>query len=139
MDYIIRKLRKPKMETQEAINQCMCFVELTVKEDSVARGEAHFRDQEFPSSNQSVFIDPENTTTKLQVVSELMRSYELVKENCGDLYPCLFIREANPSDVCQGRLGDDWFLSTVVVLTEASHISKVIITPQYNEEGVYMV
>lgn len=139
MDYITRKLRKPKMETQEEINQRMRSVELAVKEDLMARGEAHFTDQEFPPSNQSLFIDPENPTAKLQVVSEWMRSYELVKENCGDLYPCLFAGAANPSDVCQGRLGDCWFLSAVAVLTEASRISEVIITPQYNEEGVYTV
>ena len=136
MDYIIRKLRKPKMETQEEINQHMRSVELVVNEDLVARGEAHFTNQEFPLSNQSLFIDPENPTAKLQVVSEWMQSYELVKENCGDLYPCLFAGATNPSNVCQGRLGDCWFLSSVEVLIEALCISKVIINPQYNEEGV---
>lgn len=39
----------------------------------------------------------------------------------------------------QGRLGDCWFLSAVAVLTEASCISEVIITPEYNEEGIYTV
>jgi hypothetical protein len=36
-------------------------------------------------------------------------------------------------------LGDCWFLSAVAVLTEASRISEVIITPEYNEEGIYTV
>eukprot|EP01018_Ginkgo_biloba_P017061 Gb_09128 [translate_table: standard] len=139
LDYITRKLRKPKMETQEEINQRMRSVELAVKEALAARGETHFTDQEFPPSNQSLFVDPENPTAKLQVVSEWMRPNELVKENCRDLYPCLFAGAANPSDVCQGRLGDCWFLSAVAVLTEVSRISEVIITPQYNEEGVYTV
>lgn len=39
----------------------------------------------------------------------------------------------------QGRLGDCWFLSAVAVLTEVSRISEVIITPEYNEEGIYTV
>lgn len=39
----------------------------------------------------------------------------------------------------QGRLGDCWFLSAVAVLTEVSRISEVIITPEYNEEGIYAV
>lgn len=39
----------------------------------------------------------------------------------------------------QGRLGDCWFLSAVAVLTEVSRISEVIITPDYNDEGIYTV
>jgi hypothetical protein len=39
----------------------------------------------------------------------------------------------------QGRLGDCWFLSAVAVLTEMSRISEVIITPAYNEEGIYTI
>lgn len=39
----------------------------------------------------------------------------------------------------QGRLGDCWFLSAVAVLTEVSRISEVIITPEYNDEGIYTV
>lgn len=36
-------------------------------------------------------------------------------------------------------MGDCWFLSAVAVLTEVSRISEVIITPDYNEEGIYTV
>lgn len=39
----------------------------------------------------------------------------------------------------QGHLGDCWFLSAVAVLTEASRISDVMITPEFNEEGIYTV
>ncbi|KAK6163781.1 hypothetical protein DH2020_000645 [Rehmannia glutinosa] len=97
VDSFTRRLRKPRMETQEEINLRMRSVELAVKEALLARGEPHFTDQEFPP------------------------------------------RTANPSDVCQGRLGDCWFLSAVAVLTEVSRISEVIITPDYNEEGIYTV
>ena len=36
-------------------------------------------------------------------------------------------------------MGDCWFLSAVAVLAEVSRISEVIITPEYNDEGIYTV
>ncbi|KAG5566156.1 hypothetical protein RHGRI_001930 [Rhododendron griersonianum] len=134
-----RKLRKPRTETREEINQRMLSVELAVKEALCARGDTHFTDQEFPPNDRSLFVDLEHPPSKLQVVSEWMRPTEIVKENNLDCRPCLFSGSANPSDVCQGRLGDCWFLSAVAVLTEVSGISEVIITPEYNEEGIYTV
>ncbi|KAJ9153323.1 hypothetical protein P3X46_026773 [Hevea brasiliensis] len=139
MDSFARRFRKPRVETQEEINQRMLSVELAVKEALSARGETCFTDQEFPPNDQSLYVDPENPPSKLQVVSEWMRPGEIVKENRLDSCPCLFSGSANPSDVCQGRLGDCWFLSAVAVLTEVSRISEVIITPEYNEEGIYTV
>ncbi|KAG8387378.1 hypothetical protein BUALT_Bualt02G0015100 [Buddleja alternifolia] len=139
VDSFARRLRKPRMETQEEINQRMRSVELAVKEALLARGEPHFTDQEFPPSDRALFVDPDNPPPKLQVVSQWMRPIEIVKEKHLDSSPCLFSGAANPSDVCQGRLGDCWFLSAVAVLTEVSRISEVIITPDYNEEGIYTV
>lgn len=75
----------------------------------------------------------------LQVVSGWLRPEEVMREQERDSKPCLFSGTANPSDVCQGHLGDCWFLSAVAVLTEASRISDVMITPEYNEEGIYTV
>ncbi|MBA0851502.1 hypothetical protein Goshw_020885 [Gossypium schwendimanii] len=138
VDSFARRYRKPRIETQEEINQRMLSVELAVKEALSARGEMHFTDNEFPPNDQSLFIDPRNPPLKLQVVSEWMRPAEIVKGHL-DSRPCLFSGAANPSDVCQGRLGDCWFLSAVAVLTEVSQISEVIITPEYNEEGIYTV
>lgn len=139
VDSFTRRLRKPRMETQDEINQRMRSVELAVKEALLARGEVQFTDQEFPPSDRSLFVDTVNPPPKLQVVSEWMRPKEIVKEKHLDSAPCLFSGSANPSDVCQGRLGDCWFLSAVAVLTEVSRISEVIITPDYNEEGIYTV
>lgn len=139
VDSFARRLRKPRMETREEINQQMLSVELAVKEALSARGETHFTDQEFPPNDQSLFVDPENPPLRLKVVSEWMRPTDMVKESYLDAGPCLFSGAANPSDVCQGRLGDCWFLSAVAVLTEVSRISEVIITPEYNEEGIYTV
>ncbi|KMT14308.1 hypothetical protein BVRB_4g070930 [Beta vulgaris subsp. vulgaris] len=139
VDSFSRKLRRPKMETDEELNQRMLSVEMAVKEAVVARGEKHFTDQEFPPNNQSLFVDPGKPPLKLQVVSEWMRPKEIVKEGRVDSRPCLFSGSANPSDVCQGHLGDCWFLSAVAVLAEVSRISEVIITPEYNEEGIYTV
>ncbi|KAJ7955438.1 calpain-type cysteine protease DEK1 [Quillaja saponaria] len=139
VDSFTRKFRKPRMETQEEINQRMLSVELAVKEALSARGESYFTDQEFPPNEQSLFVDTENPPPKLQVVSEWMRPREIVQRSHLDCPPCLFSGAVNPSDVCQGRLGDCWFLSAVAVLTEVSRISEVIITPEYNEEGIYTV
>ncbi|XP_022987996.1 calpain-type cysteine protease DEK1-like [Cucurbita maxima] len=139
VDSFTRKFRRPRTETCEEINQRMLSVELAVKEALSARGEMHFTDEEFPPNDESLYVDPKNPPSKLQVVSEWMRPVELLKEGRIDSQPCLFSEAANPSDVCQGRLGDCWFLSAVAVLTEASKISEVIITPRYNEEGIYTV
>ncbi|GFY99001.1 calpain-type cysteine protease family [Actinidia rufa] len=139
VDSFARKLRKPRIETREEMNQRMLSVELAVKEALSARGETHFTDQEFPPNDRSLFVDLEQPPLKLQVVSEWMRPTEIVTENNLDCRPCLFSGPANPSDVCQGRLGDCWFLSAVAVLTEVSGISEVIITPEYNVEGIYTV
>ncbi|XP_051113651.1 calpain-type cysteine protease DEK1 [Andrographis paniculata] len=139
VDSFARRLRKARVESQEEINQRMRSVELAVKEALLSRGEPHFTDQEFPPHDRSLFVDPDNPPSKLQVVSQWMRPMEIVKEKHLNLSPCLFSGTANPSDVCQGRLGDCWFLSAVAVLTEVSRISEVIITPEYNEEGIYTV
>lgn len=139
MDSFARRLRKPRMETHEEIIQRMLSVELAVKENLLAKGEAHFTDQEFPPNDRSLFVDPDNPPSKLRVVSKWMKPTEIVNENQLGSSPCLFSGDANPSDVCQGRLGDCWFLSAVAVLTEVSRISEVIITPEYNEEGIYTV
>ncbi|KAM3203851.1 calpain-type cysteine protease DEK1-like isoform X2 [Capsicum annuum] len=117
----------------------MLSVEIAVKEALLARGESHFTDQEFPPNDRSLFMDPDNPPSKLQVVSEWMRPTDIVKEKHLGNHPCLFSGVANSSDVCQERLSDCWFLSAVAVLTEVSRISEVIITPEYNQEGIYTV
>ncbi|KAK7247001.1 hypothetical protein RIF29_41876 [Crotalaria pallida] len=131
VDSFSRKYRKPRIETQEEINQRMLLVELAVKEALFTRGEPQFTDQEFPPNDQSLFVDPENPPARLQVVSEWLRPGEIVRQNHPVGHPCLYSGAPNPSDVCQGRLGDCWFLSVVAVLTEVSRISEVIITPGF--------
>ncbi|KAG1342741.1 Calpain-type cysteine protease ADL1 [Cocos nucifera] len=139
IDSFTKRLRRPRFETQEEINRRMLSVEMAVKEALLARGETTFTDQEFPPNDRSLYMDPGNPPPKLQVVSEWMRPTDIVKEICIGYRPCLFSGSVNSSDVCQGRLGDCWFLSAVAVLTEACRISEVIITPEYNEEGIYTV
>ncbi|PHT37521.1 Calpain-type cysteine protease DEK1 [Capsicum baccatum] len=139
VDSFTRRLRKPRVDMQKEINQHMLSVEIAVKEALLARGESYFTDQEFPPHDRSLFMDPDNPSSKLQVVSEWMRPTDIVKEKHLGNHPCLFSGVANSSDVCQGRLGDCWFLSAVAVLTEVSRISEVIISPEYNQEGIYTV
>lgn len=139
IEYLSRKIRRPKIETKEEVLQRMQAVELAIKEALVARGEKRFTDQEFPPSDQSLFVDTDHPAAKLQVVNKWSRPEEVLREQGQDSRPCLFAGTANPSDVCQGHLGDCWFLSAVAVLTEASRISDVMITPEFNEEGIYTV
>ena len=66
----------------------------------------------------------------------------ILKEMFVLIYVLLVFRFCNVLIVMyieQGRLGDCWFLSAVAVLAEVSRISEVIITPDYNEEGIYTV
>lgn len=67
IDYVSRKIRRPKIETQEEVLQRMQAVELAVKEALLARGEKRFTDQEFPPSDQSLFVDTNHPSAKLQV------------------------------------------------------------------------
>lgn len=67
VDSFARKFRKPRMETQEEIYQRMLSVELAVKEALSARGERQFTDHEFPPDDQSLYVDPGNPPSKLQV------------------------------------------------------------------------
>lgn len=101
MDYVTRKLRKPKMETQEEVNQRMRAVELAVREALAARGESKFTDQEFPPSDHSLFVNPSNPLPKLQVVSEWERPDKVLRDAGVDARPSLFSGPPNASDVCQ--------------------------------------
>lgn len=79
MESFSRKYRRPRIETQEEINQRMLSVELAIKEALFARGESHFTDQEFPPNDHSLFVDPENPPAKLQVLFFIMiLSFNLV-------------------------------------------------------------
>ena len=67
MENLGRKLRKPKLEAKEEMLQRMMSIELAVKEALSIKGESHFTDQEFPPNDRSLFIDPDNPPSKLQV------------------------------------------------------------------------
>lgn len=101
MDSFARRLRKPRMETHEVIIQQMRSVELAVKENLLAKGEAHFTDQDFPPNDRSLFVDPHAPPSKLQVVSKWSKPTEIIAENRLGSPPCLFSGDVNPSDVCQ--------------------------------------
>lgn len=77
VDSFARRYRKPRMETQEEINQRMLSVELAVKEALTVKGETHFTDQEFPPSDQSLYLDPLNPPQKLLV--GFLDSYSLLR------------------------------------------------------------
>lgn len=68
VDSFTRKFRRPRMETCQEINQRMLSVELAVKEALSARGEMHFTDEEFPPNDESLYVDPKNPPSKLQVL-----------------------------------------------------------------------
>lgn len=52
----------------------------------------------------------------------------------------VFSKKIEPDDIAQGELGDCWFMSSLSCLAEKPHlVSRLFITQQYNEEGMYRV
>jgi hypothetical protein len=84
MDQMNRLLRRPKLETDSEVIHRMRLVEMAVKEDLAAKGETHFTDQEFPPTNQSLCIDPDNPSPKLQASSVNFRFISFLSAR-GDL------------------------------------------------------
>ena len=86
MDIFTRKLRKPRFETQEEINQRMLSVEMAVKEALLAKGETHFTDQDFPPNDRSLYVDPVNPPQKLQAsilsIDLSHGTFSLIKKTC---------------------------------------------------------
>lgn len=72
MEILTRKLRKPRFETHEEINQRMLSVERAVKEALLGKGERHFTDQDFPPNDRSLYVDPGNRPPKLQASIPLL-------------------------------------------------------------------
>eukprot|EP00850_Spirogloea_muscicola_P001412 SM000005S17209 [mRNA] locus=s5:799256:809791:+ [translate_table: standard] len=138
IDTLTMKLDASK-ETEQDIAEKMRLLEAAVRQALRSGGELHFTDADFPPSPSSLHLNPSHPLPKLRGVSQWMRPSQFLLQSGSSAQPSLFSSTLNASDVCQGRLGDCWFLSAVAVLTEASRISNVIITPEYNEEGIYTV
>eukprot|EP00850_Spirogloea_muscicola_P009608 SM000054S18094 [mRNA] locus=s54:393511:404012:+ [translate_table: standard] len=138
IDTLSMKLDASK-ETEQDIAEKMRLLEAAVRQTLRSGGELHFTDADFPPSPSSLHLNPSHPLPKLRGVSQWMRPSQFLLQSGSSAQPSLFSSTLNASDVCQGRLGDCWFLSAVAVLTEASRISNVIITPEYNEEGIYTV
>ncbi|GBG77348.1 hypothetical protein CBR_g23680 [Chara braunii] len=94
-----------------------------------------FTDEQFPPCPKSLFINSSRPLQKLLAVNDWDRAENVFKK--ANKKPRLFSGPTKPQDVRQGALGDCWFLSAVAVLTEEREIKDVVITPEYNEEGIY--
>ncbi|CAB4064322.1 CAPN15 [Lepeophtheirus salmonis] len=97
-----------------------------------------FVDDSFPPCLKSVFYDSKNKDNAPTI--KWCRPKEILTPLEGNTIPWTVFRSPLPSDISQGILGDCWLLSALAVLAENQElVNKVMITQDYNNEGVYKV
>ncbi|KIO31143.1 hypothetical protein M407DRAFT_68340 [Tulasnella calospora MUT 4182] len=62
---------------------------------------------------------------------DVRRITEMVKN------PQFFVDDATASDICQGKLGDCWFLSALAVVATTTHVINKICVEKDEEVGIY--
>ncbi|CAF4436613.1 unnamed protein product [Rotaria sp. Silwood2] len=128
--------------------------------------QSRFKDKSFPASPHSLYING-NSFSKLTL--SLLPNPEQINLNASSsssssssstspiqwLRPDQIIpqewsdnvrtqwavfRDPKPNDVLQGALGDCWFITALSVLAEEpEYLMRVLISKQYNSEGIYCV
>ncbi|CAF1596676.1 unnamed protein product [Rotaria sp. Silwood1] len=122
-------------------------------------GQIKFKDKNFPASSQSLYINgnsfskftlsilPNQQRMNLNASSsnshiQWLRPDQIISEECSDNLRTQWtiFRDPKPNDVLQGGLGDCWFITALSVLAEEpEYLMRVLITKQYNNEGIYCV
>lgn len=115
-----------------------------------------FKDQTFPASNRSIFIngdsfsrntiallpDQQTSLTSINNQIQWLRPDQIIADDWSENSRTSWtvFRDPKPNDVLQGALGDCWFITALSVLAEESkYLKRVLITQQYNYEGIYCV
>eukprot|EP01006_Ploeotia_vitrea_P053501 TRINITY_DN67795_c4_g2_i2.p1 TRINITY_DN67795_c4_g2~~TRINITY_DN67795_c4_g2_i2.p1 ORF type:complete len:821 (-),score=28.58 TRINITY_DN67795_c4_g2_i2:29-2443(-) len=99
----------------------------TVKGIRELCGGKPFVDDQFVPSKKSLYGDPKSPKDDyLWQMPRKQDKWSVIKQ------------EITPGDIKQGRLGDCWFLSALCLLATRPHlIDRLLITKEWNEEGVY--
>ncbi|CAF1170644.1 unnamed protein product [Rotaria sordida] len=119
---------------------------------------SRFKDKNFPASPHSLYINGESFskyTLSLLPNQQQMNLNKSSSNNIQWLRPdqitpqewtdnartqWAVFRDPKPNDVLQGALGDCWFITALSVLAEEpEYLMRVLITKQYNSEGIYSV
>ena len=156
-DAIIHRLRAQENDkfmtdelyTDKSLQRELAATKLTPESPSGKK----FVDKEW-SGDKAMLIDPGSRNSSVAVAllgrqGEGGRKWMRPEEFCRGGQPALVHRDAagreggsgfDPSDVCQGSLGDCWFLSAMaVVASHPSLMEKVFVTRETNKEGFYIV
>ncbi|CAF1038399.1 unnamed protein product [Adineta steineri] len=122
------------------------------------RSHSKFKDENFPASPHSLYINgstlskstltllPGQQQTNLNTTSinniQWLRPDQIIPEEWEENVRTQWAvyRDPKPNDVLQGTLGDCWFITALSVLAEEpEYLTRVLITKQYNYEGIYCV
>ncbi len=116
------------------------------------KAHSRFKDGNFPASPQSLYINGINLSKHtLAILSDQetppnriqwLRPDQIVPEEWAENVrtPWAVFRDPKPNDVLQGSLGDCWFITALSVLAEEpKYLMRVLITQQFNHEGIYCV
>ncbi|XP_077984043.1 uncharacterized protein LOC144438758 isoform X1 [Glandiceps talaboti] len=124
---------KRKKDEDSAKQQFEKIVEFCKQDHS------QFIDDSFrPSSKSLYYNDKEQFDSR---VCDWLRPDQIQCTSRDELQiPWAVFRTPMPSDISQGILGNCWFLSALAVLAERPDlVEKIMITREYNPEGVYQV
>ena len=103
-----------------------------------------FTDHDFPANTQSL-LDTENENGGID--SKTLAWFETIEwRRLSDVYAeaeggmMLFKKGIAPSDVCQGKLADCYFLSSLAALAEIpGRIESMFNTKTVNSAGIYSI
>ncbi|KAK3276717.1 hypothetical protein CYMTET_15233 [Cymbomonas tetramitiformis] len=99
--------------------------------------ESPFEDSLFAPGPSSLFHDPQNPPADGD--NDLRFQWLRPREFCpGD--PELFRDGAGAADVCQGCLGDCWFISAMAILAAGDEelLHKLVVSHEYADRGLYV-
>lgn len=104
-----------------------------------------FYDSEFPSNNQSLYIDGVKIKRKNLVhsngfkhVRKWLRPHEIRVTSEEKHLPISLFADPSPKDVIQGELGSCWFLSALALLVEKPFLLlNCMVSQFYNPKGEF--
>ncbi|CAM2708585.1 unnamed protein product [Rotaria socialis] len=123
--------------------------------NSLTLSDRQFEDETFPASSQSLFINGNSLSQSTLAFlpdqqTDVSSNHHIHWLRPDQINPpewnenlkkqWTVFRNPKPNDVLQGALGDCWFITALSVLAEEpEYLMKVLITKEYNHQGIYYV